>query len=72
MKRVKDLIKLTNLNSDRLSKKELRHVTGGLCSCSCFYATCGGSSRAANKEKNTESNLVSPLPPFDAEWGIAT
>lgn len=72
MKRVKNFIKLTHLNPDRLNEKELSHVIGGLCHCGCFYATCGGSTRAANSDKNDEGNLVSPLPPFDADWGIAT
>ena len=73
MKRVRDVIKLTHLNSDRLNEKLLSNAIGGiiLCHCGCFYETCGGSTRAANSDKNDEGNLVSPLPPFDAKWGIA-
>ena len=71
MKRVKNLIKLSNLHSDQLDEKELSHVIGGLCHCGCFYETCGGSTRANNDSANTGGGLVSPLPPFDAEWGIA-
>jgi natural product precursor len=72
MKRVKNLIKLTNLNSERLNEKELRHVVGGECHCGCFYAACGGSSKIANDGSNTEHGFVSPLPPFEAQWGIVT
>jgi len=53
MKQVKSLIKLTNLNSERLELegKDLHHVIGAY-SCGCYYKYCGGSSKADNNAAN--------------------
>lgn len=73
MKRVKNLIKLSNLKVERLKEKELGHVIGALCHCGCFYAACGGSSSSANDSANTSKSLASPLPDLDnPNWGIVT
>lgn len=67
MKRVKNLIKLTNLNSEKLSEKELNHVIGGHCTCGCFYENCGGSTQWNNMEANEARDLHSEYPPVGAE-----
>ncbi len=59
MKRIKNLIKLTTLNSKSLNEKELSRVTGGGCFCGCFYEDNGGSTTANNDTANTRSNLYS-------------
>ncbi len=70
MKRVKNLIKLTNLNSERLNEKELCHAMGsGFGYCGCYWANCGGSSDAANSAANKKGGLDSPLPPEGAHYG---
>lgn len=71
MKKARSLIKLTNLNSENLSEKELNHARGGECHCGCFYAACGGSTSAANSGENGPMGYVSPLPPVDVDCGIA-
>ncbi len=68
MKRVKALIKLSKLNSDRLNEKELSHVTGGLCWCGCFYANCGGSSKSDNDVANSGGNKTSIIPHIGDQW----
>jgi hypothetical protein len=73
MKRVKNLIKLSNLKAERLNDKELGHVIGAMCCCGCFYADCGGSSSSANYTANTRGDLISKLPDLDdPNWGIVT
>jgi hypothetical protein len=73
MKRVKNLIKLSNLKVERLNDKELGHVIGALCHCGCFYAACGGSSSSSNYSANNKKGFVSPLPDLDdPNWGIVT
>jgi natural product precursor len=72
MKKIKRLIKLTNLNPEHLEESQLSHVFGGACSCSCFYCSCGGSSKKDNKGANAEHGWVSPLPPDDVDCGICT
>jgi len=70
MKRVKNLIKLTHLNSERLNEKELGIEVGGKgnCICMCYYETCGGSSTSDNEAKNNERDLTSMLPKNVAMW----
>ncbi|UCH92231.1 MAG: rSAM-modified peptide [Candidatus Aminicenantes bacterium] len=75
MKRVRKLIKLTNLQAEGLDEKGLIHVFGGIepkeCSCSCFYEACGGSTRADNDSANLKHGYSSPLPDMeDPNWGI--
>ena len=71
MKRVKDLIKLTNLQVERLDEKGLSHVIGGECHCGCFYQACGGSTRVDNRGANAVNGWYSPLPDMeDPNWGI--
>lgn len=70
MKKTRRMIKLTQLNSEHLSEKELNHARGGECSCSCFYAACGGSSNYWNDNFNTGMGFVSPLPPVNVDCGI--
>lgn len=72
MKKLKNLTKLTNLNSENVNEKELSHVIGGVCCCGCFYEACGGSARAANDSANDEKDLYSPLPPEGIDAGIVT
>ncbi len=64
MKRIKNLIKLTNLNSESLNEKELSHVSGGVgeCYCGCFYETSEGSSTFDNETANDAKDLTS-IPP---------
>jgi natural product precursor len=68
MKRVKNLIKLTTLNSGSLNEKELNHVLGGGCYCGCFYENCGGSSTGNNDSANTSGGKSSVLR-NPAQWG---
>jgi len=71
MSRIKSLIKLTNLNSEKLDEKFLHHVFGGEYYCGCFYEACGGSTRYNNDRANLREGLVSPLPPLEnPNWGI--
>lgn len=72
MKRVKRLIKLTNLNEEHLEENQLRLAFGGECQCSCFYCSCGGSSNEDNGAANGPKGLVSPLPPEDVDCGVCT
>ncbi len=69
MKRVKNLIKLTNFNSKSLNEKDLNQVTGGQCFCGCFYENCGGSSTSYNGGANRSSNLTSVVRELPAQWG---
>jgi len=69
MTKVKNLIKLTNLNSGRLKEKELKHVIGGGCQCGCYYANCGGPSYGTNGYYNNKSGKVSIFPSISSEWG---
>lgn len=71
MKKVKNLIKLTNLNSENLNEKELSYALGGVCGCGCYWAACGGSSRTDNSFKNDEGGLGSPLPPVGVDCGVS-
>ena len=59
MKRVKNLIKLTNLNSESLNEKEQSVVYGGSCGCGCWYSECGGSSMYDNSSANAEYGIHS-------------
>jgi len=72
MTRIRQLIKLTNLNSKGLKEKELNVVIAGGFSCGCFYEACSGSTRSENSKANKEGGLISPLPAPDKNWGIVT
>ncbi len=74
MKKLKKLVKLTNLNSEQLKEKELGQALGGeiICFCGCFYARCGGSSSRMNAFYNEIEGFKSPLPKDDAECGSRT
>ena len=72
MKKLRGLIKLTKFNSENVNGNELNHALGGACSCSCFWAACGGSSRSNNDTANNEKGYVSPLPPVGVDCGIVT
>lgn len=56
-------LKLNQLESQRLAKKEMKDVTGGsdqyYCTCGCKYANNGGSSVEANGMANADSGLHS-------------
>ena len=74
MKRVKSLIKLTNLKSERLNEKEQTFVSGGgTIWCGCYYSECGGSSTEDNDEANLaiSPTTVSIKPVDQAEWNDA-
>lgn len=71
MKRVKNLIKLTNLNSESLNEKELNQVIAGeetVCMCGCYYSECGGSAEMDNADANSNEGLYSEVPFDQAEW----
>jgi hypothetical protein len=68
MKRIKNLIKLTQLNSESLNEKELNRVSAGHF-CGCFYENCGGSSTSGNDAANEKNNLYSVVREIPAEWG---
>ena len=71
MNRVKNLIKLTNLNSKSLNEKEQNLViAGGDCYCGCYYADCGGSSEALNRQANDQGDLMSTTP-GEGSWCYA-
>jgi len=72
MKQVKNLIKLTNLNSEKLNEKELTLVNGGNCSCGCFYSNCGGSSSNDNYRANSIGDYISIFPVDQKEWNHVT
>lgn len=76
MKRVKSLIKLTNLNLESLNDKKLNHVIAGqvtTCWCGCWYSECGGSSNVDNSLGNSGlpggGGSVWP-PSAPAEWNF--
>lgn len=74
MKRVKSLIKLTNLNSETLNEKDLNRVicgAGEYCYCGCWYSECGGSSDGDNDAYNDRDDLFSFIPIGQAEWNYA-
>lgn len=65
-----------NLQSEALSKKDLKQVKGGYvykqqcyagsdtwCGCGCYYANSGGSSTNANMDANVEGGDRSPNAP---------
>lgn len=64
MKQIKNLMKLTNLNSERLNEKELSHTIGGFitCFCLCYYEGCGGESKIDNGATNKADGLFPPKP----------
>lgn len=70
MKKVKRLIKLTNLNSENLNEKELSCALGGECLCGCFWAACGGSSNIDNSSANSTNGFYSKLPPVGVDCGV--
>jgi len=46
-------LKLTSLNKDVISEREMKNLKGGnYCECSCYYADKGGSSRDNNGDAN--------------------
>ena len=53
MKKLKEL-KLNKLSSSNLQSKEMNELRGGerYCTCSCYYATSGGSSSSDNRSAN--------------------
>ncbi len=58
MKRVKNLIKLTKLNSESLNEKESCHVVGsGFGYCGCYYANCGKTGDGASKPGTVRQNV---------------
>jgi hypothetical protein len=74
MKRVKSLIKLTNLKSENLNEKALNLViagAAGFCYCGCYYSECGGSSQVDNDVYNRRGDKMSFLPIGKAEWNYA-
>jgi len=74
MKEIKGLIKLTNLNSEKVNDKELKYVSGGFCGCGCYYSNCGGSSDVDNAAANAGSNppIISSFPPASIkEWNFS-
>lgn len=68
MKRIKSLVKLTNVNAEKLSSKEKSEITGGHF-CGCFYELCEGSSRSDNNDANEPGGLESPYPAGQAYYG---
>ena len=71
MKRVKKLIKLTNLSSESLNEKDLQLLTAGTDHyCGCYYEYCGGSGDEANDAANEPGGLESEFPWDEAEWGF--
>ncbi|MCI1779802.1 MAG: TIGR04149 family rSAM-modified RiPP [Bacteroidales bacterium] len=49
-------LKLTNLENNNLSEKEMNNLRGGnwTCGCSCYYANSGGSSSGDNADANAD------------------
>ena len=71
MKRVKNLIKLTNLNSESLNEKELNQVIAGdviVCHCGCYYSECGGASTMDVADANSNEGFYSEVPFDEVEW----
>ncbi|WP_299553709.1 TIGR04149 family rSAM-modified RiPP [uncultured Porphyromonas sp.] len=58
-------IKLNKLSDDALAQRQLQGIKGGgadCCTCGCYYANQGGSSRAANDAANTKNCYGSTRP----------
>lgn len=70
MKRIKSLVKLSNVNAEKLSEKDQSGISGGnSCFCGCYYETCYGSSTANNAIANARYGWISLPPIGKAEWG---
>lgn len=70
MKKIKNYVKLTKVNAEKLSTKEQCAVSGGMfCLCGCYYELCAGSSREETAVADSARGLTSIHPTFGEDFG---